>query len=430
MLSEWNAIELIKAGVMPALGCTEPGAVALAAAYARQALGEDPVEVSVDVDGNVYKNGMAVGIPGTGEVGLPIAAALGALIGDPDRQLEVLSAQTPAMLVAARALIAADKVPVTINDSKGLLVRVTLTTAGGRQALAVLEGGHTNLTRLEADGKVLFSKASQSKQAGWRLPNPCAVHLADLIKAVEDTPAADLAFLADCVRMNRHAAECGRQDRLGMAVGANLSDLVQEGRLADDMVNYAKILTAAGADARMSGLNIPVMSVAGSGNHGLTAILPVVAVAERLGLEDATLHKALAISILTTQYIKGYTGGLSALCGCAVAAATGSAAGLVWLLGGDAQQVGGAIKNMVANLTGMICDGGKVGCALKLATAAGAAVETALLTLKGVIVPCSNGIIFASAEDTVRSLGMVSNPGMLQTDRIILNIMLDKDKVQ
>ncbi|HMM19457.1 MAG TPA: L-serine ammonia-lyase, iron-sulfur-dependent, subunit alpha [Selenomonadales bacterium] len=429
MLSRTDVVNLIQAGVMPALGCTEPGAVALAAAYARQALGQDPNIVAVEVDGNVYKNGLAVGIPGTGEVGLPIAAALGALIGDPGLQLQVLSACTPDLLEAARAMIKSGGIAIALNDSQGLRVRVTLRTAEGRQAVAVLEGGHTNLTQLEVDGEVLVRKLNQTKQAGWKIPNPCSIQLADMIRVIEEMPEEELGFLAECVRMNRHAAECGLRDRLGMAVGAHLQDLVREG-LSDDLVNHAKILTAAGADARMSGLNIPVMSVAGSGNHGLTAILPVVAVAERLGLDDAKLHKGLAISVVTTQYIKGYTGGLSALCGCAVAAATGACAAIVWLMGGTSEQIGGAIKNMVANLTGMICDGGKVGCALKLATAAGTAVETALLTMRGVVVPCSNGIIFASAEDTIRNLGMVSNPGMLQTDKVILDIMLEKGRIQ
>ena len=214
-----------------------------------------------------------------------------------------------------------------------------------------------------------------------------------------------------------------------MAVGASYQELITENILADDLVNHAKILTAAAADARMSGENIPVMSVAGSGNHGLTAILPVVAVAERLHIPREKLHQALAISALTTLYIKHYTGSLSALCGCAVAAATGASAAIVWMMDGSRGQINGVVKNMIANLTGMICDGGKVGCALKLSTAAGAAVETALLTMKNVLVPDSNGIIFSSADATIRNLGMVSNPGMLETDRVILQIMLDKGKI-
>lgn len=428
MINNNDVIRLIKAGVMPALGCTEPGAVALAAAYARNALGAAPATVNVSVNGNVYKNGMAVGVPGTGEVGLPIAAALGALIGKPELELQVLSGCTPELLIVARAMIESGAIVIGLNDSQGLRVEVTIVGQDGRKATALLEGGHTNLTRLEADGKVIVNRQAEAKQAGWKIPSPCSVQLEDYIRTIETMADSELAFLAECVRMNRYAAERGLAERLGMAVGGTLSDLTREGQLGDDLAGYAKILTAAGADARMSGLDIPVMSVAGSGNHGLTAILPVVAVAERLNKDAGILHKALAISVVTTQYIKGYTGGLSALCGCAVAAATGATAGIVWMMGGTTQQIGAAIKNMVANLTGMICDGGKEGCALKLATAAGAAVETALLTMRGVVVPCSNGIISPSAEATIRNLGLVSNPGMLQTDKVILDVMLEKGK--
>ena len=422
-------IALIKAGVIPALGCTEPGAVALAAAYAGQALGETPVRVEVSVDSNVYKNGMAVGVPGTGKVGLAIAAALGALISDPALELSVLSNITPELLLEAGIMIADNRIEISLNDHQGLYISAAVF---GRKGCvrAVIEGRHTNLISLEQDGAVIAQKEDLSTRKVVVKPfNNADVNLSELISAVEAMTDDSFAFFEEGIRMNTAAAQTGLDNRLGMAVGANFQDLINEKVLSDDLVSYAKVMTAAAADARMSGENIPVMSVAGSGNHGLTAILPVVAVAERMNVPREKLQRALAISTLTTLYIKSYTGSLSALCGCSVAAATGASAAIVWMLGGTRDQIDGTIKNMIANLTGMICDGGKVGCALKLSTAASVAVETALLALKNVLVPSSNGIIFPSADDTIRNLGMVSNPGMLETDRVILDIMLEKDKV-
>ena len=429
MIIQDEMIALIKAGVIPALGCTEPGAVALAAAYAGQALGETPVRVEVSVDSNVYKNGMAVGVPGTGKVGLAIAAALGALISDPALELSVLSNITPDLLLEAGIMIADNRIEISLNDHQGLYISAAVF---GRQRCvrAVIEGRHTNLISLEQDGAVIAQKEDLSTRKAVVKPfNNVDVNLSELISAVESMTDDSFAFFEEGIRMNTAAAQTGLDNRLGMAVGANFQDLINEKVLSDDLVSYAKVMTAAAADARMSGENIPVMSVAGSGNHGLTAILPVVAVAERMNVPREKLQRALAISTLTTIYIKSYTGSLSALCGCSVAAATGASAAIVWMLGGTRDQIDGTIKNMIANLTGMICDGGKVGCALKLSTAASVAVETALLALKNVLVPSSNGIIFPSADDTIRNLGMVSNPGMLETDRVILDIMLEKDKV-
>ena len=421
-------LALIKSGVMPALGCTEPGAVALAAAYAGQVLGEIPERVEISVDSNVYKNGMAVGVPGTGKVGLAIAAALGALIRDPALELSVLCSITPELLQEAGRMIGDNRVDVALNDHQGLFISAVVFGAKGN-ARAIIEGRHTNLVSLEKDGKVISLTVDRSARKSVAPFNNARITLAELISAVESMPDDSFDFFDESIEMNMAAARLGLKNRLGMAVGANYQDLIDKKVLADDPALYAKVLTASAADARMSGENIPVMSVAGSGNHGLTAILPVLAVAQRMNVARARLLRALAISTLTTIYIKSYTGSLSALCGCAVAAATGASAAIVWMLGGTRNQIDATIKNMVANLTGMICDGGKVGCALKLATAASVAVETALLSINDVLVPTSNGIIFPTADDTIRNLGMVSNPGMLETDRVILDIMLEKDKL-
>lgn len=422
-----EALALIHSGVMPALGCTEPGAVALAAAHAAHALhGQKPLRVDVSVDANVYKNGVAVGVPGTGQVGLAIAAALGALIGDPSRQLSVLGALTPETLLEADRMLAENRVRITLNDSRGLCISASVSGTEDN-ARAVIRDRHTRLALLEKNGEILEKAEDLVADRSARPDAPTSARLADFIAAAAELPLVSLSVFEESLRMNLAAAEAGLNGRLGMAVGANLRDLITDGVLADDPVTAARVMTAAAADARMSGENIAVMSVAGSGNHGLTAILPVAVVADRMAVPRPRLLQALAVSALTTLYIKRHTGNLSALCGCAVAAATGASAAIVWMLGGTQEQIDGTVKNMIANLTGMICDGGKEGCALKLSAAAGVAVETALLSLRNVVVPVSNGIIFPSSDDTIRNLGLVSNPGMLATDKVILEILREKE---
>lgn len=212
-----------------------------------------------------------------------------------------------------------------------------------------------------------------------------------------------------------------------MGIGAMFQENINKGILSDDLINYAKILTAGASDARMSGENVQVMSSAGSGNHGITATMPVYAVAKKLNLSDEKLARAIALSHLITVYIKIHTGNLSALCGCAVAAATGASAAITWLMDGNNEIIASAMKNIIANITGMICDGGKVGCALKLSTAAAVAVESSLLAQKGIVVPDTNGIIADTIEQTVHNLGEVSMPGMIHTDKVILDVMMAKN---
>ena len=231
------------------------------------------------------------------------------------------------------------------------------------------------------------------------------------------------------VDMNFAAANIGIDKKLGMGVGASFDSMIKEGVLAKDMVNEAKMYTAAASDARMSGESVKIMSSAGSGNHGITVILPVYTVAQKINASEEKLLRAIAISHLITIYIKIRTGSLSALCGCAVAASTGATAAISWLLDAKENMIENAMKNVIGNLTGMICDGGKVGCALKLGTAAGVAVESALLAKNNVVVPCTNGIIAKSIEHTIENLGKVSNPGMLETDKMILAVMLEKNKM-
>ena len=255
------------------------------------------------------------------------------------------------------------------------------------------------------------------------------ITIKDLVENVEAMNFADIKFLLDGVKMNMDMAKYGLENKVGIGVGKGIKESIEEGLLGDGIMTKAMMLTAAASDARMGGAKLPVMSSNGSGNHGLTAILPIVAYTLKYPQDDEKLAKALAISHLVTGYIKNYTGRLSAVCGCGVAASTGASAGISWLMGGDMKHIYGAIENMIADLSGMICDGAKAGCALKLSSAASAAVQSAVIAKQGYTVPPLNGIVGEQVEQSIKNLGEVSDKGMKITDEIILNVMNDMNKV-
>lgn len=423
-------IALLKDEVIPATGCTEPGAVALAAAHASEVIDGPIKNVEVIVNANIYKNGIAVGIPGTGQEGLLIAAALGVIKKHSERKLSVLEGVTKEELQQAQVMLEQNKVSVRVDESQtGLWVQVIIST-DNEWSEVIIKDKHTNVIDIRRNGNTVFCQdniQSQRKYDTRAILRDDNLKVSQLIETIESIPVDDLRFVLDGVLMNTKAAEVGLAKKLGMGIGAAYEEMVAKGLLSNDLINYAKTLTAAATDARMSGENIYVMSSAGSGNHGLTVILPVYAVAKKLNVSEDRLIKAIAISHLVTIYVKVYTGSLSALCGCAVAAATGASAAITWLMDGDYEAISAAIKNNIGNLAGMICDGGKVGCALKLSTAAAVAVESSLLAKRNIVVPDTNGIIAPAVEDTVKNLGKLSNPGMLTTDRVILDILLSKE---
>jgi len=432
MMEKNQVLALLRTEVVPTTGCTEPGAVALAASFASQCLGGKILGIHVSVNANIYKNGIAVGIPGTGTTGLLIAAALGAIKKNPEKALSTLENITETELQQAKGMLEAGIVQVRVDASRNALwVQVCITTECGCSE-AVISERHTNLISLTRNGETLFLQ-DKTENGGEIADNrkilrQNGMRVAEIIGTVEQIPVAELQFMLEGVEMNVAAAMAGLDQSFGMGIGAAIADMVKMGVLSDDMVNYAKTLTAAAADARMSGENIKVMSSAGSGNHGITAILPIYAVAMRIHSTKDQMAKAVALSHLITIYVKIHTGNLSALCGCSVAAATGATAAIAWLMGGDERQIEAAMKNIVANLTGMICDGGKVGCALKLSTASAAAVESAMLALRNIVVPDTNGIIAATIEQTIINLGRVSTPGMINTDKVIMDVMLGKEE--
>ena len=427
--------DVLSIQVAPALGCTEPVAIALGAAAAMTLLpSRDFDTLEVALDPNVYKNGLAVSIPGSGGLsGLDMAAALGAFGGDPALRLEVLQTVTDEHVALAKKGLADNKVRVTLlKEQRGLLIR-TRATSGKDVAESVIEGLHDNIVSLSLNGKSVDSPLIKGRREGG--PSPVAameqwlktLTLNDLIGLTDELDEDDFAFLKEGVNVNMRLAEQGLKYGLGLGVGKTLERLARQGLVSRDMMLAARILASAAADARMSGVSLPAMSSAGSGNHGLTAILPIWAVKDYVeGVAEKQVLEAIALSHIVTAYVKAHTGRLSAICGCSVAAGAGATAGITFLLGGDAKHIAGAIKNLLEDLAGIICDGAKTGCALKLATAAGTAVQAALFSLQGVNVHHTDGIVGLSPEDTMRNVGTLAVDGMIQTDQTILQIMLDK----
>jgi L-cysteine desulfidase len=427
--------DILQIQVAPALGCTEPAAVALAAAAAASVLpGQDIDSVEVWLDPNVYKNGLAAAIPGTpGLTGLDTAAALGAMGGDPALKLEVLEPLNDKIIDRAVRFVRDGKAKVNLlADKQGLYVQCRV-TAGNDRAEAIIEGMHDRVVSISlndqpvSDHPLLAGVDSsgpdgRSDLEAWLK----TLSVSRLLEFVDDLDKDDLAFLEEGIKVNMRLAEDGLKHGRGLGVGRTLERLARQQLIQRDMIMAARMITSAAADARMAGVKLPAMSSAGSGNHGLTAVLPIVAVKDFVDSDHQTLLEAVGLSHIITAYVKSYTGRLSAVCGCSIAAGAGAAAGITYLLGGDVRHVAGAITNLVEDLAGVICDGAKGSCALKLATAAGTSVQASLFALQGITVQSTDGIIGASVEQTTQNIGAISTQGMIETDRTILKIMIEK----
>ena len=438
-------LDILHREVKPALGCTEPIAVALAVAKATEIISENcpgmcrkgwrleaPIRLDVAVSGNILKNGMGVGIPGTGMVGLPIAAALGAVCGDSARGLEVLSGLNDAAVARARELVAAGRVHVSVARTDRLLyVKATVSVDGGGsasaeldpKAYAVIEDDHDRIVETGFADHILMSSESAAA-AGDHSSGDGGLTVREILDFATSVPFEQIAFILEDRTLNMALAMEGLSGHYGMEVGRAIRENQQE-VFGDDYMSYAMGMTAAAADARMAGCTLPAMSNSGSGNQGITVSMPVIAYANMYKVDDERLARALIISNLVAIHIKAYLGRLSALCGCVVAS-TGSACGVVWLQGGGYDEICSAIKNMAGNITGMVCDGAKTGCAMKVASGVSCAVQSAVLALRGTCIPSTDGIIDDDVEKTIRNLGSIGSAGMKAADRMIMDIMLCK----
>jgi L-cysteine desulfidase len=439
-------IALLRREVKPALGCTEPIAVALAVAKAVEIIQENccsrcpegwrlnaDLHIDVAVSGNILKNGMGVGIPGTGMVGLPIAAALGAVCGDSSLNLEVLSHVNEPAVERAKELVRAKAVRIREADTERLLY-VKATVSVGDQArasaevdphaYAVIEDDHDRIVETSFADKILMSSESGAAASERKADGNDGLTVREIYEFACTAPYGDIAFILEDRTLNLALAHEGLRGDYGMRVGKTIRENQKE-IFGDDFLSYAMGLTAAASDARMAGSTLPAMSNSGSGNQGITVSMPVIAYAIKYGVDDERLARALILSNLVAIHIKHFLGRLSALCGCVVAS-TGSACGIVWLQGGGYEEVCAAIRNMAGNITGMVCDGAKVGCAMKVASGVSCAVQSAVLALRGTCIPSTDGIIDDDIEKTIRNVGAIGSAGMKGADRMILDIMLCK----
>lgn len=417
-------VQTLTEEVVPAMGCTEPVAVALACAKAKELITFNYINKSeIFVSPNIYKNGLSVGIPNTQEVGLSIAAALGFIGGESKKDLKVLEGINQTQVKIAKEFLHSGKLTLDIKDTTDkIYVEVNLVTDKG-DCSVIISGKHNRFVYIERLGEVLIDLKKDVTSSNKGKNILYSLKIRDIIKEIEKIPHEDIAFMLDGIVMNEAIAKVGLKEKMGMGVGFGLKKSIEKGILSEDLMTSSMMLTAAASDARMSGLNLSVMSSSGSGNNGLTAILPLVAYKNKYNISDEKLAKAVAISHITNSYIKHYIGRLSSLCACGVAAGTGAGIAIAWLMHASYDQIDGVIKNTIANTSGMICDGAKEGCALKLSTSASVAVQSAILAINNSIVPARNGIVAETAEDTIKNLGILAVGGMSIADTVILKTM-------
>lgn len=422
-------IRLLKHGVVPAIGCTEPICVALATCRATEELGRMPVTIEARLSANILKNAMGVGIPGTGMVGLPIAIALGASIGKSEYGLEVLRDVTPEAVEEARAYIGKEGIHISLDETteEKLSVDVEVTDADGNRARAIIAREHTHYIYIGRNGIASFEASPSSCTDSGTDEGGESVSLS--LRKVYDfamtAPLEDIAFIDEASHLNMEAARRSLEGNYGHCLGKTLSRPLGKGIMGESIFSHILSSTGCACDARMAGAMIPVMSNSGSGNQGICATNPVVVFARENHNTAEELRRALVLSHLTAIYIKQHLGALSALCGCVVAA-TGSSCGITYLMGGGYEQVTFAVKNMIANLTGMICDGAKPSCALKLTTGVSTAVLSALLAMQGNCVSPVEGIIEDDVDRSIRNLVSIGADSMNETDKRVLDIMTHK----
>lgn len=421
-------IALVKREVIPAVGCTEPIAVALAVASSQSLLNGYPSRIHVALSPNMLKNAMGVGIPGTGMTGLPIAIALGAICCDSKANLEVLAKVTPDDVAKGKSLVDNNAISISLapEGCDILYIEATVTDDSGHTATTVISGSHTNIVRQELDGKVLT--LNDGGNGGAEVKSSASapkLTMAQVWEFAMESPLDELKFILESRRINKLAAERSFTGRYGHEVGRTLHCERQRAMMGDSIFSRVLSYTSAACDARMAGAPIPVMSNSGSGNQGIAATLPVAIYAEEQFASEEQTVRALMLSHLTVIYIKQSLGRLSALCGCVVAA-TGSACGICYLMGGNFEKVVATAKNMIANLTGMICDGAKPSCAMKLASGVSTAMMSAMMAMEGQSVCQLEGIVDDDIDRCVSNLTRIGREGMRETDRLILEIMTSK----
>lgn len=419
-------LKTLKKEVVPSEGCTEPIAIAYAASIAAEHLKGEIKEVNIYLSKNVIKNALGVGIPGTGGVGIEIAAALGISIQKSYKKLTILSNFTENELKKAKEIV--DKNIINIkqkNTHKALYIEVEL-LAETSKSKVIIEDTHTNVTLIECDDEIIMdnnSQVSEELEEDYKL-----FKIADIYNFAKEADFDDIKFILESAKMNEKVSEEGLKGDYGLQVG---SKIIQKGNFnlfSNDASNKIIAASAAASDARMDGCAMPIMTTAGSGNQGIACSIPVAQTARLLDKSEEELARALVLSNLVTIRIKKHMGRLSPLCGAGIAGATGASCGITYLLGGDLENINYCINNMISDLSGMICDGAKETCALKIATGTNAAIQCANLAMNGISATANDGIVAKDVEETIESIETLIQNGFKNVDDTILNIMLEKKK--
>lgn len=418
-------LNMIETETVPAVGCTEPVAVAYAAAVAKKHMDGQIEKLRVMTSKNIFKNGKSVMIPGTREWGLDLAAVLGIIIGDPEGGLMVLKdVDSKSVEIAHEWLKQKEVVVEYLEDSPNIYVEIVL-ISGQREVKVVLKDSHDNIDSVFVNGELVYKNDGDGQSTSDEdyydtLKN---MTFKEMTEIIESYTLEEISFIQDGIAMNKKAASRGLAEDSGLNVGRTLYKLQQMGTLGKDEPTNARIMTASASDIRMGGGLCPIMTSGGSGNQGLGVILPIVTVAEARGVSEEKLYKAVFFGHVLNKYIKLYTGKLSALCGCAIAAGVGSAAGITWMLGGNDEMIAGASDNLLSNLTGMICDGAKDNCSMKLSTSAYEAIISSFLSLEGIMVNENIGIVGKTVEDTINNVGILAVEGFMETNNVIVKII-------
>ncbi|MCR5130921.1 MAG: L-serine ammonia-lyase, iron-sulfur-dependent, subunit alpha [Prevotella sp.] len=421
-------LALINQEVVPAIGCTEPMAVALCTARATELLGCRPEKITAQLSGNILKNAMGVGIPGTGMIGLPIAIALGALIGKSAYQLEVLKDLTPEALEEGKQFIAENRINIGLKPNICELLYIEITCeAGGKSKTAIIEGSHTHFREISPDETAENAKnGATDGKCHCEEEEEGTLNLRTVYDFAMETPVEELRFILKTQELNMQAAREALKHNYGHNLGKTIDRPLGKGIFGNSIFSHIISKTAAACDARMGGAMIPVMSNSGSGNQGICATNPVAVYAQENENTEEELIRALTLSHLTAIYIKQSLGRLSALCGCVVAG-IGSSVGITYLMGGNYEHVCRSVKNMIANLTGMLCDGAKPSCSLKIASGVSTAVLSAVLSMEGKCVSSAEGIVDDCVDKTIHNLTSIGAEAMCQTDHMVLEIMTHKN---
>ena len=419
-------LKTLKKEVVPSEGCTEPIAIAYAASIAAEHLKGEIKEVNIYLSKNVIKNALGVGIPGTGGVGIEIAAALGISIQKSYKKLTILSNFTENELKKAKEIV--DKNIINIkqkNTNKALYIEVELLSETSKSKV-IIEDTHTNVTLIECDDEIIMdnnSQVSEDLEEDYKL-----FKIADIYNFAKEADFDDIKFILESAKMNEKVSEEGLKGDYGLQVGSKIIEKGNFNLFSNDASNKIIAASAAASDARMDGCAMPIMTTAGSGNQGIACSIPVAQTARLLDKSEEELARALVLSNLVTIRIKKHMGRLSPLCGAGIAGATGASCGITYLLGGDLENINYCINNMISDLSGMICDGAKETCALKIATGTNAAIQCANLAINGISATANDGIVAKDVEETIESIETLIQNGFKNVDDTILNIMLEKKK--